>query len=177
MKVLPIVLRRIMIAAVTVLLAACSGPDEISALQNHVQSIVNRPQSAMEPLPRLAAHQSFSYSAASLRSPFDLSPDSNTLLRSHTEEVMPDLNRTPELLERFNLGALLMVGTLGKSGQLWALIRDETGAITRVTVGNYMGRNHGRVVNISEAQLDLMELVPTGDGGWVPRPQSLLLQQ
>ena len=147
------------------------------ALQNYVQSAINRPPSAIEPLPAFVSYEPFTYSAASLRSPFDLPIDNNELMRSRNDEVQPDLNRTPEMLERFNLGSLVMMGTLSRGAQVWALVRDESGEISRVSIGNYMGRNHGRVSGISETQIDLVEIVPTGSGGWVERPQTVLLQQ
>lgn len=159
------------------LLAGCSGTDEMIVLQNYVQSTVNRPPSAIEPLPEFLSYEPFTYSAASLRSPFDLPIDINELMRSRNDDVQPDLNRVPELLERYNLGALSMVGTLSRGDRTWALIRDESGEITRVSIGNYMGRNHGRIVGVSETQIDLVEIVPTGSGGWVERPQTVLLQQ
>jgi type IV pilus assembly protein PilP len=159
------------------LLAGCSGTDEMIALQNYVNSTVNRPPSVIEPLPEFVSYEPFTYSAASLRSPFDLPVDISELLRSRSDQVQPDLNRPSEMLERFNLGALVMMGTLSRSGRIWALMRDESGEISRVTVGNYMGRNHGRIVNISDTQIDLVEIVPTGSGGWIERPQTVLLQQ
>ena len=58
-----------------------------------------------------------------------------------------------------------------------ALVLDETGLVSRVTVGNYLGRNHGRIVDISETQIDLIEIVPTGDGFWIERPQTVQLRQ
>lgn len=159
------------------LLAGCSGTDEMIALQEYVRVTVNRMPSAIEPLPQFVSYEPFTYSAASLRSPFDLPVDINEQMRARSDEVQPDLDRVPEMLERFNLGALTMMGTLERGGRRWALIRDETGEITRVTAGNYMGRNHGRIISISETQIDLVEIVPTGSGGWVERPQTVLLQQ
>lgn len=159
-------------------LTACTDNDGMIALQDEVSAIVNRPPGAIEPPPAFVTYEAFDYSAASLRSPFDLPADANAL-RSNQQnsEVMPDLNRTPEILESFNIGNLVMVGTLGRGGQLWALIRDETGQVTRIGVGNYMGRNHGRIVGITPSQVDVTEIVPTGDGGWIQRPQTLTLQQ
>jgi type IV pilus assembly protein PilP len=170
-------LHRILAACLIVMLAACSGTEEMISLQNYVQAAINRPASAIEPLPEFVSYESFTYSAASLRSPFDLPIDINELIRSRSDQVQPDLTRTPEMLERFNLGSLVMVGTLERNDRIWALIRDEAGEISRVALGNYMGRNHGRIVSISETQIDLVEIVPTGSGGWVERPQTVQLQQ
>ncbi len=40
-----------------------------------------------------------------------------------------------------------------------------------------MGRNHGRINAITDTQIDVVEIVPTGDGGWLERPQSILLNE
>lgn len=159
-------------------LAGCSNNDEMIALQEEVSAIVNRQPGPIDPPPQFVTYEAFTYSAASLRAPFDIPLDANALRAAQqSDQVMPDLNRTPELLESFNIGNLVMVGTLSRSGQRWALIRDETGNITRVGIGNYMGRNHGRIDAIDERKIDVTEIVPTGDGGWIERPQTLTLQE
>ena len=120
----------------------------------------------------------FTYSAASLRSPFDIPVDAATAMRNQlNNQVKPDESRPKEYLESFTLGTLTMVGTLARKGQTWALIKDEAGNINRVAVGNHMGKNFGRIVNITPTQIDVMEIVPTGDGGWIERPQSIVIIQ
>ncbi len=164
--------------ALLLTLVGCSGNEEMLALQNEVSAIVNRPPGAIDPPPEFVTYEAFTYSAASLRSPFDLPVDASTLRgNQQTNEVKPDENRTREILESFPIGNLVMVGTLARSGQRWALVRDETGNITRVGVGNYMGRNEGRIVGIAETQIDITEIVSTGDGGWIERPQTITLQE
>ena len=177
MMSLPAVSGRTAALALLLVLSGCSGTDEMIELQNYVLRTVTRPPSAIEPLPEFVSYEPFTYSAASLRSPFDLPVDINELMRARSDEVQPDPNRVPEMLERYNLGALTMMGTLSRGARTWALIRDETGEISRVTIGNYMGRNHGRIISITDTQIDLVEIVPTGSGGWIERPQTVLLQQ
>jgi type IV pilus assembly protein PilP len=158
------------------LLASCSENDEMIALQDYVQSVVNRPPGRIEPIPQFKAYDAFTYSAANLRSPFDIPIDISVAIRNaRNNQVKPDENRPREELENFALGALTMIGTLERNDQMWALIRDETSHVHRVTTGNYMGRNHGRIVGITETQIDIVEIVPTGDGGWIERPQNKLL--
>jgi type IV pilus assembly protein PilP len=160
------------------LLSACSGNEDMIALQNYVNTVVNRPPGAIEPPPQFLSYEPFTYSAASLRGPFDVPVDvSNAVRNQQINEVRPDESRPREYLESFALGNLVMVGTLSRQGESWALIRDETGNVNRVTIGNYMGRNHGRVVAIADLQIDVLEIVPTGDGGWIERPQTIVLQE
>jgi type IV pilus assembly protein PilP len=64
------------------------------------------------------------------------------------------------------------VGTLEKEG-MWGLIRASDGIINRVQVGNYMGKNHGRVLSISPSQISLKEIVLSGNGTYIERESSL----
>ena len=59
-----------------------------------------------------------------------------------------------------------------RSGQR---LRIELDAF-RGGIGNYVGRNYGRINSISETQLHIVEIVPSGSGGWMERPQTLTLQ-
>lgn len=71
-----------------------------------------------------------------------------------------------------------MVGTLqGPSGDLYALVKDSTGGIHRVRSGNHLGQNYGRIVGVSDTRIELIEIVPNGQGGWVERPRSLTLNE
>ena len=45
----------------------------------------------------------------------------------------------------------------------------------RLAVGDYLGADHGRVVAIHEEQLELVELFPDGEGAWLERPRTLVL--
>lgn len=158
--------------------AACSDNESMVELQDYVRTVVNRPPGQIEPLPEFVSYESFTYSAASLRSPFEIPVDITSQIRNQqTNDVKPDENRPREPLENYSLGSLTMTGTIARGGRTWALIRDENGLITRVTEGNYMGRNHGRIVSVSQTQIDLIEIVPTGDGGWIERPETVVLQQ
>jgi len=69
-----------------------------------------------------------------------------------------------------------MVGTLANGGGRYALIKGGDG-VHRVKIGDYLGRNHGRIVEISDAGVDVVEIVPDGEGGWLERPRSLTLKE
>lgn len=160
------------------LLQSCSNNDDMISLQGYVNRVVNRPPGQIEPPPEFITYEPFTYSAANLRAPFDPPVDLSIAMQNQqANEVRPDPNRPPEHLESFALASLRMVGTLSRQGQIWALIRDEGNIVTRVGVGNYMGRNHGRIVAISPLQIDLVEIVPTGGSGWMERPQTVLVEE
>ena len=79
-----------------------------------------------------------------------------------------------ELLEQFNLESLEMVGTINKEG-LWVLLSAPNSVVHRLTLGNYLGTNHGRITGISDERVDLIEIVPDGLGGWEQRESFLSL--
>jgi type IV pilus assembly protein PilP len=171
-------LQLLILAVFALLVAGCSNDAKMAELRAYVEAEVNRPPGRIEAPPELISYTAFTYSAASLRSPFDIPLDAATALRNQqNSKVKPDETRPKEYLESFALGGLSMVGTLARGGQIWALVSDETSNINRVTVGNYLGRNYGRIVAISDVQIDVVEIVPTGDGGWIERPTTIGLVQ
>jgi type IV pilus assembly protein PilP len=69
-----------------------------------------------------------------------------------------------------------MVGTLGNAAGRFALMRGA-GGVHRMKVGDYLGRNDGRIISITDAQVDVVELVPDGEGGWLERPRTIPLKE
>ncbi len=135
-----------------------------------------RPAGEIEPLPVFASYTHFSYSAMALRSPFETPFIADELAAGARLASAPDESRRRELLESFNFSALSLRGSLrGADGVRWALINDGSGGIHRVSVGNYLGRNHGRIVAVSEDKVEVVETVPDGRGGWLERPRTLSL--
>ncbi|USD23598.1 pilus assembly protein PilP [Microbulbifer variabilis] len=140
--------------------------------------VERRPKGQIEPIPTFTPYSPYIYSAAAQRSPFTRPVlESDQRLVGRRLEIAPDLSRRRELLESINFDALAMVGTISRDGQLWALIDDGNGGIHRVTVGNYLGKNHGRVVSATPTQLDVLEIIPDGTGGWIERPRALALEE
>lgn len=157
-------------------LGGCGGSSEHEDLRQYIDETKRRPSGQIDPLPPFVPYQSFSYGAMTLRSPFDPPvEDMQQLVLGKKSDLKPDLNREKEYLEEFNIASLSMVGTLAKDGILWALIDDGRGGIHRVTEGNYMGKNHGRIVAATNRQIDIVEIVPDGADGWVERPKALVI--
>jgi type IV pilus assembly protein PilP len=91
-------------------------------------------------------------------------------------KVKPDPSRPKEFLEQFNIDALVMVGTVQMDGTLWALVQDANGSVHRIKIGNYLGRNHGHVVELTENHISVIEIVSNGPEEWVERPHKLALK-
>jgi len=169
-------IRLINIVLLLLLVVACAPVNDFSDLQRFTTEVRARPGGNIEPVPEFKEYEAFTYTAAGFRSPFDI-PVRIQLQEgmNSSKDVQPDLNRVKEPLENFAIAELAMVGMVERNGHYVALVENSLGEVHRVLRGNYLGRNHGKVVSISSSQLDLVEIVPSGTGGWMERPQSLTL--
>ncbi|WP_397387111.1 type 4a pilus biogenesis lipoprotein PilP [Pseudomonas profundi] len=162
--------------AASALLTGCGG-DDFNDLQVFMEETRARPAGTIEPLPRFSPYEAFVYSATSLRSPFQPPIRIDLTQRQRgSQDIKPDEDRTRQFLEGFNIEGFEMVGTLSNQGGMQALIQGA-GSVHRVKIGDYLGRNHGRIVSIEEGRLDVVEIVPDGEGGWLERPRTLSLPE
>ncbi|ASP37467.1 pilus assembly protein PilP [Bacterioplanes sanyensis] len=160
-------------------LSGCSSSADVSDLQQFVDDTLAKPRGRIEPIPVFKPYESFNYSSAGVRSPFELPVivDETVQIEKDASNIRPDDNRPKEHLEQFDFNELVMVGTLkGGTGALWVLVRDGDGGVVRIKEGNYLGQNHGRVVSVSDYRISLVEIVPNGMGGWIERPRTMVLE-
>ena len=164
-----------LLAALALLLSACAS-DEYADLDAFMEEKRSRPGGVIPPIPAFKAYKAFSYSATSLRSPFDRPIEIREISQlQSTSTVEPDDNRPKEFLEQFTFDSLGMVGTLSRAGIDWCLIRDPEGGVHRVRVGNFLGRNHGKIVEMTDTYVAVIEIVSDGTDGWVERPRTIKL--
>lgn len=161
--------------ALGLVLTACSSDSDQKDLRDFMAETKRRPQGQIDPLPAFKPYQPFTYSAMTLRSPFDR-PAPIEKETKGGKTVEPDLTREKEYLEGFNIASLKMVGTITKVGRLYALIDDGQGKVTQVTLGNYMGKNFGKIITTEKNQIEIMEIVADGSNGWVERPRIIKLE-
>lgn len=157
-------------------LAGCSGGHKYADLEEFMDEVEAKPKGQIEPLPEFLPYQAFAYSAGNLRSPFEppqvIKPVPPGRKKSN---VKPDTNRVKQYLEQFNVTELRMVGTLSQGASLYGLVQDSNGGVHRVRTGDYMGTDYGRIQSIDENQIEMIEIVPDGTGGWVERARAMSL--
>lgn len=170
-----------LIGLTVLLLQSCVQQDPLVDLRAFVQEQDSRPKGSIPPPPEFVAPEFVSYTASGRRSPFQV-PRPVELVNEEKEapksNVTPDFTRVKEYLESFRIENITMVGTisgLDEEVPLWALIRDGEGEVHQVKIGNYLGRNYGRIIDVSETQIDLIEIVPSGKDNWVERPRVIVL--
>ncbi len=151
-------------------LAACSSAD--GELDRFIADTKKEPGGRVEPLPEVKPYETFTYSAASLRSPFMPGPAGGG-----ASGLRPDSKRNREFLEQFSLDTLKMVGTLKLGANNFGLVQTKDGLVHRVLPGNHLGTNDGRVTEITPAKISLIEIVPDGMGGYMERAAALALNE
>jgi type IV pilus assembly protein PilP len=162
------------------MLTACSG-NPTADLETYAEDVKSRQKSSIEPLPEFEPFDSFQYAAAELRDPFTAPVFSHApaaLAQATTGGgIQPDFDRPTEPLEEYPLDSLRMVGTLEQNEEAWALVQDTDNTIHRVQGGNYMGQNHGKIIRVTEFEVELTEIIPDGLGGWMERPASIAISE
>jgi type IV pilus assembly protein PilP len=169
-----ILLLTLLILASTSLVSCTS--DTFTDLDEFMQEKRSRPGGVIAPIPPFKAYKAFSYSATTLRSPFDRPVEIREIRHLQAvSTVEPDDNRVKEFLEQFTFDSLSMVGSLARSGVDWTLMQDPEGGVHRVKLGNFLGRNHGKIVEMTQSYIAVIEIVSDGNEGWVERPRSIKL--
>ncbi len=172
MSAFPTTMRFVAVALLALTLPACGG--KMDDLDQYINEIKARPGGRIEPLPEITPYNVFMYTADAkgVRSPFVPDTPQVSAVAGGTR---PDRDRSREYLESFSLDTLSMVGTLDMSGTNYGLVQTSDGLIHRVTVGNYMGQNDGRVTEISESEIALVEIISDGIGGYIERDAAVSL--
>ncbi|WP_448212610.1 pilus assembly protein PilP [Colwellia sp. MEBiC06753] len=160
---------RIAVLFSVVLLSGCF--DDTSDIQAHIEKVQANTKSYIEPMPEVPEFNHYKYSAADLRSPFVVPrPEAiQEKLQQMSGCLSPDPRRRKQPLEKFAMGDLVMRGTLGEGGVTWALIEASDNTLHRVSIGNYVGLYNGRITEVGNNSVKVIELTPDGAGCWVER--------
>ena len=162
-----------LVLAAALSLAACGG--DMDDLDQYINQVKATPGGRIEPLPEITPYEVFTYvaDAQGMRSPFV--PDTPQATGTAAGGTRPDPDRSREYLEGFPLDTLGMVGTLYIGETMYGLVQTSDGLIHRVVPGNYLGQNDGRITDISESEILLVEIISDGIGGYIERDAAISL--
>ncbi|MEX2352951.1 MAG: pilus assembly protein PilP [Gammaproteobacteria bacterium] len=178
-------IKRIFVLGTFLAVAGCVSND-ISDLDQWTQEVMARPGGRIEPLPEMRPYEPYTYKsgAEGKVDPFQLfyrqrqARQDEVVDTGLTPEMEMEIkNRNREELEQFELDSLRMVGTLEDTQENWGIIVDPDGIVHRVRVGNYVGRNIGKIVNIFEDRIELREIVRNSQGRWEERQAAIALNE
>ena len=179
-KQLFIWLKQALIFVVFPMLLVGCGDDGFSDLRQYITDVKARPKGTIEPLPEIKSVEPFVFKPEGLRDPFKpitITEEETEAAAGSGNGIRPDTSRRKEELEAFPLDSLRMVGTVVMKTNLWALVKASDKTIYRVRVGNYMGKNYGKIIRILADKIELMEIVPDTPGTWREQQTSLALTE
>lgn len=169
-----------LILSLVVLSGANACNQGMGDLQQFVDETKAKPPGRVEPIPPFVPYQNFEYASQNLRDPFRMvdfrRPEQiDESISANASGPRPDVDRAREPLEDFPLDTLRFKGTVTKEGTKWGLIFAPDNTIHRVLEGNYLGQNHGRIIALSDVQIELTEIVPDGLGNYIERSAAIAL--
>ena len=85
---------------------------------------------------------------------------------SQSDVNAPNLDRRRDTLERFPLDTLSLVGVLESRDAIRAVIRTPLKTVAQVSIGQYMGKNHGKVIWIGRDSLTISAHRKKRSGRW-----------
>ncbi|MGO2076502.1 MAG: pilus assembly protein PilP [Pseudoalteromonas sp.] len=159
----------ILVLSVAFILSACN--DDTTKQKEFIDQVKASTTPKVEPILELTQFEHFEYNAGKMRSPF-VAPQPE-IIQSNLVQVKnclhPDPERPREPLEKYPLDNLAMKGTLGSNSKAWALIKAADNTLHRVSVGDYLGLQHGEIKEVKSDYIQLLELIPDGSGCWKER--------
>ncbi|MDH5710440.1 MAG: pilus assembly protein PilP [Gammaproteobacteria bacterium] len=175
MKMKSIKINRIILALPAVVLLATACSKDVSDLNDFIATTKSSSVGSVPPIPQFKPYESFTYTAAELRDPFVAQIDLTEEQTATKNSLLPNTERPKQYLEVFPLDTLSMVGTMEQNDNSWGLIKDPQNVVHKVQLGNYIGQNEGRITQITETKIYLVEIVPDGVGGYIERDASIAI--
>lgn len=159
------------------LLAGCGGHEE--ELQSWMAQQRQQVRPNVEPLSPPLRFSPQTYAGTDGAEPFSLQKLTGALRQEAAQPnsvVSAELNRRKEPLEAFPLDSMTMVGSVSKRGTPYALLRVDN-LLYQVKAGDYLGQNYGKIMKITETEIELREIVQDAAGEWIERTATLQLQE
>jgi len=170
-------MRPVMIFLLSLSLAAC-----VEVETDDLKAFVLNAKSSSYPIndevPALKKIDAIAFAGKEERNPFS---EAKAEVAASTKSDLktcpqPNFKRSKQALELYSTDNLEMRGTLFIDEQLWALVQVPSGELHKVKTGYYLGLNHGKVLNITKTQIQLLELASDSDGCWKERTTQITLQ-
>ena len=154
------------------LLSGCSDND-VAEVRQWMEQTRQNTKVSVEPLSEPKTFIPFAYAHVDAVDPFSQDKLLVELARMGGAN-RPDESRPKEPLEYFPLDTMKMVGAIRKGGVNYALLQIDR-SVYQVRTGMRLGQNHGVVVAVSDAAVDIRETVQDATGDWVERMTKLEL--
>lgn len=169
---------RKLVLACALLLTGC-GDSDVREVRDWMAQVQKDTKPSVKPLSPPKEFVPFAYEARDAVDPFSaqkLLVELAKAAETSNNPNRPDMNRPKELLESYPLDTMKMVGSLQKSGIVYALLQIDKN-VYQVKSGMRLGQNFGLVTRVTESAIDIREVVQDAGGDWVERMARLELQE
>lgn len=138
-------------------------------LNLYIARVKSSPGGKIEDIPAVKPYPRHEYSSVEMKNPFQRYSTGPIAIDQPKNPVVdlslcPDPDRPRQILEEFTLDSLRMVGTLNQNDQTFVLIRSPDSIVHRVTHGDYLGTNYGRIRRIEDTQVEVVEIISSSRG-------------
>lgn len=164
----------IIILGLSGLLFGCGGEDKIKEIDEEINKKKQLYMTDIEPLPDFDDFSSYRYQNTDKNSPFNIVPFVPVVKQVVNSGITPDLDREKEYLEKFQLETIKMQGFIESDGSIKAILKDPLGKFHQVSIGDYVGKNYGKIENILKSEIIITELVNQAGAGWVEKQNKIV---
>lgn len=155
------------------LLFGCASEDH-QDLRQWMRDEAKGMKGKVPPLPEITAFPVVSYETESLTPPF--AAGKIVTLEAAADKTAPDRTRPQQPLEIFPLEDLKVSGVIMAGTVPFALIQTPPpNKPKHVRVGEYMGRNFGKITAITREGITVLESVKDANGAWVEQEKLLIV--
>lgn len=163
--------------SILLLLMVAGCQPQLDDLKAFVSEVEQKTQVNIEPYPEFSKTPAFVYEANQKRSPFQRPRGQVAeLVRSQKGNcIQPDFSRTKQPLERYGTDALSIKGFFSRNDKVWAMIQANDGSLHKASVGDHLGLFFGRITEISNGKVSIIEMLPDGTGCWQEKQATLTM--
>lgn len=163
-----------------VALGGCGGGDHDDLRQWMAESTKDL-RGGVPKLPQIKPYEPVPYTVEGRVDPFSrtkLEPDSKYKNAGKGGAFQPDFEAREmrnSMLEKYPLESIKLIGIMNMNNHPMAVVSVDD-KVKQIKLGEYMGLDFGMVTKITDAQIELRELVQDAAGDWSERTSTLLLQ-
>lgn len=169
--------KKIMVVSILsiLVLSGCKQTDK-AELVVEIEKIKANSMGFIPDPPPIIERVAYNYKSDGLKSPFRNSIGKIKTREKTLTDIKPDLERERGILESQDLSNFFMTGviSLSRDESPQAIVKNSRGNVYMVSVGDYIGKNNGKIKEITDTTIKLEEIVPNGPY-WVSRPSELTI--
>ncbi len=168
--------RSLLVVWIATILMGCQANDD--SLTDFIRDVENQARRDVEKLKPADEYIAVVYDPKVLRAPFELPKEATIATQpiARKDCWQPPSRARSGKLENFPLSQLRLKGVMGMGSTVSGLVQAPNGTVYKVAPGQYLGRNNGKVTQVTHSYLLINETLPDGLGCWQKRKVKLALR-